>query len=618
MKVIVDNKEAVLKKDYSFDYISENRLFLGRDGYSLGITFPMKDCPQNVAIFGRINRADVEKENMSFDCLLIDGAICLAGCLSVVKVSDTELEGQFAEGRCEQTALDMFDRTYINELDLGYYPRHLASGIKPVETWRSIDSGADSVALPWVNENYADVPNNWVTYTAGSGYLWHEDVEALSWQPYLIVIAKRICDAIGYAFDFSAWEASDYRHLIICNTLPAAWDKSNFAAALPHWSVSEFFQKLELLLECEFDFDYREKTVRFSFSADVLAAVPPVGLSDVVDEYTSEISQEDVNCDYLGAKRLAYKDCGHSKSNFYSCDWLLENTTVKEYDDVAAIIEENKRVDITVDAHGLKNTNMVLWGKKTYSKYGYSCNIGGLLYARKEKTYFAMRSIGTELLHKDNLGNDRYTQIYVLEPVNVFGSGSVEDESANTEEIEFCPVCIGDTYVDKTDDMGYMMYLSPSNLDDEDEQTDSDAREDESEIRQTPVVTAIEDGDSKDTSGAYDVIYVAFWDGANPIDGGSPYPIIDPVCVRQDWTVVRPHVPDLRLYNRVTARDYKLPVIDPAVKYNFSWLSSYIPNPRAIFYIRGRRYICEKISATFTEDGMSQLLKGEFYPLVDE
>ena len=34
---------------------------------------------------------------------------------------------------------------------------------------------------------------------------------------------------------------------------------------------------------------------------------------------------------------------------------------------------------------------------------------------------------------------------------------------------------------------------------------------------------------------------------------------------------------------------------------------------RAIFHIDGFRYICEKITATFTEYGMSRKMKGVFY-----
>ena len=35
-----------------------------------------------------------------------------------------------------------------------------------------------------------------------------------------------------------------------------------------------------------------------------------------------------------------------------------------------------------------------------------------------------------------------------------------------------------------------------------------------------------------------------------------------------------------------------------------------------LFYINGKQFICEKITATFNEHGMSQLLKGDFYEVV--
>ena len=57
--------------------------------------------------------------------------------------------------------------------------------------------------------------------------------------------------------------------------------------------------------------------------------------------------------------------------------------------------------------------------------------------------------------------------------------------------------------------------------------------------------------------------------------------------------------------------------IDNKKKYTFSFLSDVIPNPRALFYIEGSRYVCEKITATFHEGtGKSQLLKGVFYKVI--
>ena len=618
MIILVDGKEARLKSGFSFEYTAENRLFLGRDGYTLSIVFPLKDCPQNIAIFGHIHRLDVDKKQLSFDCSILDSHVNLFGSLTVVKISEIEAECQFSEGRCEQVATDPFEETYINELFLGTYPYISPNGISPSDAWRGCDNGMNAVALPWINEAFPDVPNNWVNY-ADSVYSWNAEVAKLSWQPYLLYIAKQICNAIGYQYDFSPWEESGYRYLIICNTLPASWDITSFAAALPHWTVSEFFEKLELLLKCEFDFDHRTKSVKFTFSKDAIDSIAPVCLTDLVDKYTAEISQDDSRCDYIGSKRLAYKDCGHLMSNFYACDWLVVGAKYRQYANVQAMIDANKRVDVERDTiYGHKKD--ALWGEKTLTEDSFHCRINALMYAKAENTFFTMRSIGTEFLCKLFMNREFYTQVYVLQPVNVFGSGSVENEDSDTEEIEFCPVCITDTYVSAEDDMGYMMQLSFGTMEESTtSDIDPDDNRDQSVTRQISFVQTLMEGE-KDSKGSayYDVVYVAFWNGVKPKEEAQPYPFIDPVTVRQDWVKVIPDIPDIRISGSGNSYEAQIPAIDKRKKFKFSWLSKDIPNPRAIFHIRGKRYVCEKITATFTENGMSQLLKGEFYPIIDE
>ena len=61
MEIIINNQQAVLKEGTSFDFIAENRLFTGSDSYTLTITFPLRGCVQNIAIFGHIHRAILTK-----------------------------------------------------------------------------------------------------------------------------------------------------------------------------------------------------------------------------------------------------------------------------------------------------------------------------------------------------------------------------------------------------------------------------------------------------------------------------------------------------------------------------------------------------------------------------
>ena len=99
MKILINGKLAALKENTSFEYIADNRLFSGSDGYSLTITFPLRGCSQNLSIFGNINRADVAAKKVIFDCQIIDRALVLRGSIVVTEISQAEVKTQFLEGR---------------------------------------------------------------------------------------------------------------------------------------------------------------------------------------------------------------------------------------------------------------------------------------------------------------------------------------------------------------------------------------------------------------------------------------------------------------------------------------------------------------------------------------
>ena len=74
---------------------------------------------------------------------------------------------------------------------------------------------------------------------------------------------------------------------------------------------------------------------------------------------------------------------------------------------------------------------------------------------------------------------------------------------------------------------------------------------------------------------------------------------------------------NMRLNNRQLNSRRIVHHIDTAKKTTFKFIADAIPNVRSVFVIHGKKYICEKITATFSEQGMSQLLKGVFYPITE-
>lgn len=83
MEIRINGKRAMLKKGTSFEYVAENRLFSGSDGYTLSITFPLRHCRENLDIFGHINRMDVIAGKVIFDCEIRDRNFYKFGSITI-------------------------------------------------------------------------------------------------------------------------------------------------------------------------------------------------------------------------------------------------------------------------------------------------------------------------------------------------------------------------------------------------------------------------------------------------------------------------------------------------------------------------------------------------------
>ena len=195
--------------------------------------------------------------------------------------------------------------------------------------------------------------------------------------------------------------------------------------------------------------------------------------------------------------------------------------------------------------------------------------------------------------------------------MNLFG-GRIVDERVDADqiEIEFVPARIDYT----EEKYGRCLFLSFSGYDE-----DNGTGEDESSypFMQTYSIQSIEAGEKEKKAEYYDRIYVGFWDGAQNTRGKLPYPQVEDIEIMEDWSNFQYLHFNMRLNNRQLNSRRIVHHIDTAKKTTFKFIADAIPNVRSVFVIHGKKYICEKITATFSEQGMSQLLKGVFYPITE-
>lgn len=600
MEIYINNQRAALKKGTSFEYVSENRLFTGSDAYSLTITFPLRDCHQNIAIFGHVNRADVKAKKVVFDCSIRDRSFSKFGSIVITEINEVEVKTQFLEGRSEQNFDSTLDKVYINELDLGTAPTTTPSAITPDNAWTPSYNQYKYVALPWVNDYSGNIQNKADFVTAPSDhYVWSSECKGLSWQPYLSYITKKICEAIGYDADFSAWEAKEeYRYLLICNCLPYSWYLPQFAHALPHWTVEEYFAKLAVFLGGEFDINHHTKQISFAFTADVLSAKQSVQLDKVIEEHSTEVRIEDTNCNYVGLKNYAYKDCEHNMWKFYSCDWFVKEWlwNVVRFRTMAELLTATRQ--------------FYKWTGSRYRNDG----IDKIYYAEECDAYFIIRTMSRVVKHirvSAGVIHIEFEYTCRLQPINLFGS-RVADEEAQTEEIEFVPAWIDDT----EDKIGRILFLSFSGYDDEkDEEGDDESKY---PFRLTQPASIIEIGEKDKKAEFYDRIYIGWYDGASSDHNTLPRPEVDNVIISDDWSNFRYAHFSMRINTAASNTGINVQhQINPQQKTTFKFLSETIPDVRSLFLIKGKRYVCEKLTATFTDNGKSSLLKGIFYPILD-
>lgn len=591
MQLVVNGKNAVLKKGSSFEYHSENRAFSDADDYTLSITLPLRGCPENLEIFSNIDRIDINSRHTILDASIIDGSFTKRGVISVTEVSDVEAKCQFLEGRSAQNFNVSFDDIYINELNLGLYPESELPERLPYEADPLGQGGEGNrcVALPWWNESSDGVMNNDVSWSLEKGEyeyaLTTQTMGKLSYQPYLIAVAEWVCKAIGYEYDFTDWALSDDKYLLICNTLPASWDIPQFARALPHWTVSEFFSELEKILVCEIDIDHKVKRISLNFCDNIERTKNIVVLENVLDSFSAQVSYDDSICKFRGAANIRYSERGDTKWQLENCPWFVElmKITGLEYQ------EYDTEEDFWAEYFPL----LLLEEEKVQARRPGS---GHLFYIKSTNRWLMFRV--EQSFNFGPGGVPYYPYVYVPVDVNLFGDLINDSESDNDIELKCVPA-----YIDSLGkNAGSALFLNPSEYA-ESEELDEDG------IRQPLAYSMFMKGEKKDVPEYYDKIYLAYWNGesANERDFASTNYQLPP-CPKVDAR--------FSLSNRMQ-RYLPGVSINPKEKLSVSWIGDSIPDVRASFLIHGKLYLCEKITATFSETGMSQLLKGTFFPITD-
>lgn len=619
ISIRINGQNAAISDEFSFEFTRENNLFDSAEGYSFEMEFILSDCPQNQKIFGFIRLPYIHKPTDLLPAEIQGSGINLRGALAIMEVTDYSVKCQFLEGVDVDESQSKLEETFINELDLGEFSHLNPDDVNPDE--RKL-SGVAAWCLPWTSRQF-DVVNN-KTDIKDSRLVWDEKTTRLSWQPRLDSVIVNILNKIGYSFNQVEFNNMLLRKnlsgALICNTLPPSWGIADVAAILPHWSVIEFFDKFAAWCGLSVSWNHIDKSINFKDKAEIVKEAGEYYVEKVLSEYSAKVSRDEEDAGYLPMKRVKYKDSEEDIWKYWCCPEFLKQQLEKA--------PQNIRRFETWEEALPEIKNFTPFNKFLSNRNRFA---GSIIYIKDVDTYFLMRANYTT---PDGISVDsssKYMEFAQMTPLNIFGPPVDNyDEDANYEELEFVPVIVDWT------DQGQMMILPVGSLDDgstlEGSEFDRSGKTgvifpdgtslwatDSLKICQNRLGQKLE-ADDNSVDQYFDRIYIGFAPSAQ-MDYWTYGKYTNQVAPAADihvWlTQLWPQYKGAMRLGNIGLGLENVKNIDPKVVYEFSFIADSLPDINAVFVVNATRFVCSKLSCSINKTGMSKIINGEFYRLLD-
>lgn len=643
-QLYIDGKPAVIKSGTSFKFYRENIYFTDAEDYTLDVTLPLQGCPENLAIFSAIHRPEMSAVHLigkKYPFHFIAPPLDIAGSAIVSEINEKEVKVQLLAG----SSVFNFDKTdalghdiYIDELDLGcaydvslghIYTEAKDSVLPNYYIWGSLcmalnqkENGVD------MHATYDNSPDGCVTFTIFSETTQHTankhfyvlrktgdggyetvyllkannngkgtpyDSVYIAAQPYLLLVLERVLKCIGYTLNpDNAIAQSWQRNIFIANVR----NEYQYAKILPHWTVSEFLKEISLF--CGVLFVTDGTTVNAVRKSDYYASSAKcVQLSEVVDEYTVEISEESEGSDDPRTGNVGY--------DFETIDPMLQ-------------IPDEVWQKATIVEPFYSESSMLQWIGANITET--QRKISNWIFSDGAKTYAFIED---------------YDGYYGLTEIDM--CGNIVRENATSRDVDvslrIVPALMRKYTIDYKAE-GFDMHKDAIAISMLSTQVARDKMVDTYSVNDA-INPNVEKDDSEYTKP--ERIEVALYSGGTKRfsfadQGGNEGEAIIPMPVgipylRDEGEVFFTEIytdgyfdhKHLLLKKGISTGMYDIlsagKKIDTRCRRAFEFTDNIDVNPKDVFIIRNRKYACQKIEYTCEDEGVSPIKRGYFYEIND-
>lgn len=585
-ELYIDGKLAVLPEGNTISFTSENPYFTKSSNYTMDIELPM---PDNVGIFGHIHRLDITKKKTILPAVLLVNSRCmLYGSAVLLSVEDELVKVQLVSGNAEFNLLTN-ENIYIDELDLGtaFWPNNNQNNFQDPTKMSAYYGSVDDCEVIWLpvcfqEAKWENIQND-VIYDFGTNrftlcpYYGRRCV-----QPYLLTVIRKMVQHFGYTFDASFFDDNFLRHVYIASAVSS----NKIADALPHWTVSEFFDEIERFLGVVTVVDERSKVVRL-VDLNAYFSNPDeerIDYTKLLREFTVEIG-EDKNEKDLSTGNISYDLPDATDDGYCRLDKDLFEAAFKvEY-------ESYEKMQAAWSAMGdsdKKNTLFVV-GKRYYINYN-----------QDNKNNLREVHLYADLIRDPSADVDTILQIVPakIQQFNVGVYGSVAEYDLHrpyTSMVINIPA------------VNYQLTVAKNEKFNIQEAIEGEVKLEEKQKKNETMEVAF-------NTGIFNRQNVTFQGQTHAYD--YAYPFTDYLQkTSAQLTDFLPYSLSLNAVcpDSVGYRLARLALFHSDIPYTIQFLARKLPDVNRVFLMDNKKYLCEKVEAEIEGNGLSEIMKGTFY-----
>lgn len=636
LSLLLNSLPATLKTGTTFKLTRVNPYFDDQGDYTLEVQLPLQGCPQNLAIFGPLHRPEMAHTaligtNLPFQ--LIAPPITLEGYATITSITGAEVKVQLKAGKSTLLNAQGADTQYIDELPLGRAWNDQSLPTSPTLRFGTVEE-TDAVIFPLYSEEDDLVVNALanetrdpdIAYYIFKGLIKQPDgtftqgqVPVISYtliapQHYLLPTLKSIINALGYQQgDWAAIEQDPIRaNLVILNT-NTSFER---AAALPHWTVKQFFTEVQNLLGIVFTVEGNTVHIK-ELPKYYDQTNTRITLRQVVDTQTTDLDH---------TANIESKVLGCATYKFPTDDPMLQLPA--EVYEKATFLKLANKGDIY--NHFVSLTDE----QRAQSNFLYldlsTANLYAILHRADEPTTYQLAQVDQLApSNTDPTARANATELNIVPAHTLLADESIWTGAVNKKDAVR-------TYTPTTDPKtAYPLLSIPNPITDASLPYSIDQ-----------AINPTEDTDT--TTQKADTIFIAWYHGRNETAAHYnialfPSPIA--ITLYKDTTTGLYQSTNQRGYNPSSAtmaplftKDTPFALstqggnphagygcigdfltgatnIDTRIEHQIQFLDPINPDPTATYLIRGRRYACHKLELTLTPTGPAPLIQGYFYEL---